>query len=909
MKTRSLLKSLLAVLLLALLPQAAAAYDFVVDGLCYNRNSDGRSVTVTYDEPTFPGYLYSNLAGDLVIPESVTYSGITYSVTSIGICAFQHCSSLISVTIPNTVTSIGDFAFDNSSLVMVTIPNSVTSIDSHAFSWSSLGEVIIPNSVTSISESTFLGCMGLSSVAIPNSVTSIGDYAFGDCSGLTSVTIPNSVTSIGTGAFESCSSLTGELVIPNSVTSVGDYAFNWCTGLTSVTIPNSVTYIGDGAFQCCSSLTDIDSYIVNPSNVAMGTSVFTEVPTSTCILHVPAGTSDAYRNASQWKDFTTIVEMEPAMVLATSIVLDETTATLTEGMTLQLTATVSPGNTTNKTVAWSSSNPAVASVDEAGLVTAKAYGTATITAATTDGSNLSATCMVKVRGVSDLYGDINGDGVVDIADVNILINLMKGKEDPRATAETADVTGDGVADIADVNAVINAMLGKASPEVETFTVGGVSFKMVKVEGGTFTMGATAEQGSDAGDRESPAHQVTLSSYSIGQTEVTQELWQAVMGSNPSSFTGNLQRPVEQVSWSDCQTFITKLNQMTGKNFRLPTEAEWEYAARGGNQSRGYKYSGSNTIDDVAWYDGNDGSTAQPVATKAPNELGLYDMSGNVYEWCQDWYGSYSSDAQTDPTGPATGSNRVGRGGCWGSGAKYCRVSYRSHSAPSLTGDRLGLRLALCQIPDGFSQVEYIDVTGGQWIDTGIHADSSIEVQFTTMVAGRMADNTRFFSTHDPHPDYPEYQYPETSKLYDGWNALGTWGLSAEPNDLVIKPLGYNNLVETNCKISDFYNQKITLVLTGTGRFSLVKDNQTLNSYDAGSLTNTSTTSNTDIRLFTRVVYDAHELFKGKVYEVTITKSNQVVMHLLPYWDNNQDVGAFYDTVSKKFFYSNSSKSF
>jgi len=362
-------------------------------------------------------------------------------------------------------------------------------------------------------------------------------------------------------------------------------------------------------------------------------------------------------------------------VRATGITLNKSELSLTAGATETLVATISPINTTNKTVTWASSNPAVATVDEDGLVTAKAYGTATITAATTDGSNLSATCTVTVRGVSDLYGDINNDGVVDIADVNILINLMLGKEEPRATTETADVTGDGVVDIADVNAAINAMLGKG------------------------------------------------------------------------------------------------------------------------------------------------------------------------------------------------------------------------------------------QIPNGLSQVEYIDVTGGQWIDTGIHADSSIEVQFTTMVAGRMANNTRFFSTHDPHPDYPEYQYPETSQLYDGWNALGTWGLSAEPNEIKIKPLGYDDLVGTNCGISDFYNQKITLVLTGTGRFSLVKDNQTLKSYDAGSLTNTSTMSNTDIRLFTRVVYDAHELFKGKVYEVTITKSNQVVMHLLPYWDNNQDVGAFYDTVSKKFFYSNSSKSF
>jgi len=227
-----------------------------------------------------------------------------------------------------------------------------------------------------------------------------------------------------------------------------------------------------------------------------------------------------------------------------------------------------------------------------------------------------------------------------------------------------------------------------------FEVGGVSFTMVAVEGGTFTMGTTAEQGSDAWDDEKPAHQVTLSGYSIGQTEVTQELWQAVMGSNPSSFTGDLQRPVETVSWDDCQTFISKLNQLTGKNFRLPTEAEWEYAARGGNRTRGFKYAGSNNLDDVAWYDSNSGSATHPVATKAPNELGLYDMSGNVYEWCQDWWGSYSSGAQTNPTGPASGSFRVSRGGSWFYLARRCRVSNRYYGTPSDSGSRLGLRLAL-----------------------------------------------------------------------------------------------------------------------------------------------------------------------------------------------------------------------
>lgn len=249
-----------------------------------------------------------------------------------------------------------------------------------------------------------------------------------------------------------------------------------------------------------------------------------------------------------------------------------------------------------------------------------------------------------------------------------------------------DVNGDGVVTAADVT---------------EYTVNGVKFKMVAVAGGTFTMGATSEQGSDAAAAEKPTHKVTVSSFYIGQTEVTQELWQAVMGSNPSNFKG-AKLPVERVSWDDCQEFLRKLNAKTGKQFRLPTEAEWEFAARGGAKSQGYKYSGSNTLSVVAWYDENsyDKGSSSPdygthdVATKRANELGIYDMSGNVWEWCQDWYGTYPSDAQTNPTGPASGSCRVIRGGCWVDVARYCRLAYRDDLSPDGRRDYLGLRLAL-----------------------------------------------------------------------------------------------------------------------------------------------------------------------------------------------------------------------
>ena len=229
---------------------------------------------------------------------------------------------------------------------------------------------------------------------------------------------------------------------------------------------------------------------------------------------------------------------------------------------------------------------------------------------------------------------------------------------------------------------------------QTITVKGVSFTMVAVEGGTFQMGATSEQGSDTDSDEKPVHSVTLSDYYIGETEVTQELWTDVMGSNPSYFSGNPQRPVEQVSWNDCQEFIKKLNQLTGKNFRLPTEAEWEYAARGGNKSKGNKYSGSNTIDDVACYDGNSGAKTHDVKTKQANELGIYDMSGNVWEWCQDRYGGYSSSSQTNPTGPTSGSRRVVRGGSWNYRVSGSRVSNRNGNYPGRRSFNNGFRLVL-----------------------------------------------------------------------------------------------------------------------------------------------------------------------------------------------------------------------
>ena len=275
----------------------------------------------------------------------------------------------------------------------------------------------------------------------------------------------------------------------------------------------------------------------------------------------------------------------------------------------------------------------------------------------------------------------------EIVDINV-------NKDEISTVEVklSDVK-DSNAKVGDAN--ISAVTGSAD---RIFTVGGVSFTMKLVEAGTFQMGSTTGDNDEA-----PVHSVTITKdYYIGETEVTQALWKAVTGYSPTSGGSSWAKkygrgdnyPAYYISYEDVQSFITKLNSMTGERFRMPTEAEWEFAARGGNKSKGYTYSGSNTIGDVAHYYDNSRSKTHPVKTKAANELGIFDMSGNVWEWCSDWKGTYSSNAQNDPTGPATGTYRVNRGGSWNSNASYCRYASRNYLTPSSRGNYLGVRLAL-----------------------------------------------------------------------------------------------------------------------------------------------------------------------------------------------------------------------
>ena len=218
-------------------------------------------------------------------------------------------------------------------------------------------------------------------------------------------------------------------------------------------------------------------------------------------------------------------------------------------------------------------------------------------------------------------------------------------------------------------------------------------EMVFVAGGSFTMGCTFEQGSDCASDEKPSHEVQLTGFAIAKYEVTQALWKQVMGNNPSRFKGD-DLPVENVTWDDVQVFLQRLNAKTGKNYRLPTEAEWEYAARGGQQSRQTQFSGGSDLETVAWCTANSENTTHAVGTRQPNELGLYDMSGNVWEWCSDYYGQYSSDKQTNPTGATKGTARIVRGGCYAAIGRQCRVASRKSLYQGGKDYMTGFRLAM-----------------------------------------------------------------------------------------------------------------------------------------------------------------------------------------------------------------------
>ena len=289
-------------------------------------------------------------------------------------------------------------------------------------------------------------------------------------------------------------------------------------------------------------------------------------------------------------------------------------------------------------------------------------------------------------------GDFNNDRQVNITDITRLIEcLIMNNNCDLDTRLRVDLNGNNALDITDVVMMVNKVIDN-EPEVLIFMVDNFTFKMVRVQGGTFEMGGFDDQA--YGD-ELPVHEVTLDDFYICETEVTNGQWEAVMGDDEEQGHGITYNPATGMTWGACQSYINELNWLFQHGtFRLPTEAEWEYAARGGNKSHQYKYSGSDNYDDVAWCELNSGDLLHRVATKQPNELGLYDMSGNVWEWCQDWYGPYDAASSVNPTGPETGTERVVRGGCTRGHVRFCRVTYRMCYEPRTYIIDLGFRVAM-----------------------------------------------------------------------------------------------------------------------------------------------------------------------------------------------------------------------
>ena len=779
-------------------------YGFLKDGIYYNITS----LNTPQVEVTKGSTYGDDYSGDVIIPSSVTYEGVTYEVTAIGSNAFLSCHDLTSVSIPTSVSVIREGAFYYcTSLTEVEIPESVTMIEkwnfymsdaltkvtlpstlyylgSHCFStcsnlsevvckattppsletgcfsnmpsgvvlyvpestvsdyqantdWSSrfstieairdydfiysnlkfvitgsntakvVGHVVaspsggysipatvsvngVTYTITEVGAEAFFFCTGITSMDIGTSVKVIGQYAFYGCSGIRSLNLRN-VQTIDDCAFGDCHSLT-TVTIPSSVTSIGHYGFGGC-GLTSITIPATVEYLGDRVLNNCPSLTAINVASNNPNYTSVDGVMFSK--DMTALLAYPVG-----KNATSYSVPEGVTRIKTGALEYNHILQS---VTLPSSLTYIdfIAFAYSPSLTSVTCLAQTP--PLVdeyafsSTIENDGLTLRVPYGSHEIYR-----NHVRWGQFAKIVSMQDIVpyqvGDVNGDGSVNITDATVLINALLNENFTGINISAADVSGDGLVNITDATLLINTLLnGDGSSQatvgnaVSNYLINGVPFTMVKVDGGTFMMG------SEGVSLATPVHQVTLSDYSIGETEVTQALWQVVMGSNPSYFKSDVNLPVENMKWDACQQFVAKLSQLTGRNFRLPTEAEWEFAARGGNKSEGYIYPGSNNLNEVAWYQSNSGDKTHVVGTKKANELGLYDMSGNVFEWIQDYYGSYTSEAQVNPQGPATGEYRVCRSAGYnransGNASGWLKCAGRTYDSPSSNANDTGLRL-------------------------------------------------------------------------------------------------------------------------------------------------------------------------------------------------------------------------
>ncbi|MBQ9465357.1 MAG: leucine-rich repeat protein [Muribaculaceae bacterium] len=696
-------KILFSLLVLCLAPQLARAYDFILGGIAYEVVPGSNMVNVVslpQQGENYPGLAVAQ------IPASLTLDGIPMTVSMISQGAFAGAKSLVMVSVPSSVTYIGDRAFYNcQSLVNVTFASGLIAVGDNAFAGCvRLSAVALPSTVITLGANVFNGCSAMKSVTLSTSLLTVGEGLLDGCSSLSALTLPSSLTELPARMARGCTSVK-TVAVPNSVTTIGASAFDGCTALATLTlgnavetiggraffgaaiktvkIPNATTSIGNAAFQNCASLASLTlgNNVARIGNYAFDGTIVKS-------LSLPSTLSNIGAYAFQNLPIKSLSVPDKVQTIGDGAFMGCSGLT---ALTLPASVTSVGAEAFAGCEGFDHVRVLATTVPASGANMLGDYNKVVIvpTAAKSAYAQSAYWGFYDVASEQEWSGgrDCNSDGMVDVGDVNlVLADILAGGK-----TQSLDVNNDGKVDVGDVNSVLEYILSgegalvRILPEDKEYTVNGVKFKMKGVQGGVFMMGQEGVA--------TPVHQVKVPDFHIGETEVTEALWTAVMGTNPSYYARGATHPVDNVSWGDCQTFITKLNELTGETFRLPTEAEWEFAARGGTKSEAYQYAGSNEIDKVAWYSRNSGNVKHPVATKAANELGLYDMSGNVAEWCQDWLDNYSNGAVVYPTGPTMGSSRVARGGRWNGDAEDCRVSNRLAFETSYWYRNLGLRLA------------------------------------------------------------------------------------------------------------------------------------------------------------------------------------------------------------------------
>ena len=675
-------------------------YDFVVDGVFYAVTGTRPATVEVTNNGSIDTYIEQ-----VVIPATVTYGGVEYAITSIADSAFYTNYEYVDITC-YCLTPPALHANSINATEIVTVPYEVLEDYYYADGWSTaysyaiLGQMFdfVENSIsykitgdnTAGVAPGYIGYLketGHNSkyvwygaqhdlgdnIDVPATVTHVGKTyavtAIGECAffgiRMKHVNLPNTITEIGRNSFAHCTNLTA-ISIPEGVTDIQDYAFYDCQSIESVSLPSGLTRIGEGAFMYLYKWR-VD--LVIPDNVTgIQRGAFYQCYR---MQSVTLGSKVAWVGARAFDSIDSISTI---------------TCKSDVPPVLEVYEYESDGDTyVNQPFDSELYYKAAVRVP---------YGSHEAYLNADEWKNFRYIVSDQVV-TPTISGDVNGDKLVNMDDLAVMINYLLTDDATGIDMTGADLTGDISVGMDDLALLINCLLTNSTPGTvgeaqHKFLISGVPFTMVNVDGGTFMMGNANISSSR------PVHQVNLSGYSIGQTEVTQALWKTVMRSNPSYFTGDLNRPVENVNWNECQDFVNMMKRLTGMNFRLPTEAEWEFAARGGNKSQGFDYAGSNNLDDVGWYLDNSDDTTHPVATKAPNELGLYDMTGNVFEWCQDWWGAYSSAAQVNPQGPAEGSERVCRSAGFNRSGTYNWFynTGRTCDYPDQKANDTGLRLAL-----------------------------------------------------------------------------------------------------------------------------------------------------------------------------------------------------------------------